>query len=121
MKGIPEFPQINILFKQYSDKQWLSNLTWPAAFALLLIYTKWKEPTNQKNPTNNPVSKLPYQRKFKCMQIRMLTLHDKTDRHKMVKKTKRNINSNISYLTNITLLIGCRVQPSGQDTGLRVK
>lgn len=33
-----------------------------------------------------------------------------------VKKGNRNINSNISYLTSITLLIGCRVQPSGQDT-----
>lgn len=38
MKGITEFPQSNILFKQDSDKQWLS--TRPAAFALLLVYTK---------------------------------------------------------------------------------
>lgn len=49
VKGIPEFPQSNILFKQYSDKQGLSNLTWPAAFALLLIYTKWKK----KNQTQH--------------------------------------------------------------------
>lgn len=79
MKGIPEFPQSNILFKQYSDKQWLSNLTWPAAFTQLVIYTKWKKPQTITRPKPSnicPASKLPYKRKFKCKQT-TLTLHDK--------------------------------------------
>lgn len=52
-KGIPEFSQSNILFEQYSDKQHLSNLIWPSAFALVLIYTKLKQ-TNKRNKQQNP-------------------------------------------------------------------